>query len=134
MTDYDRYIPNLDACDIRLGTFPFGGANTNMDCFGLGIPFVILDGPEPHSHSDTAQLIQADMPDWLVANSLEEYILAALRLIEEDELRCQLSRQMMLLYNNDFFFGSQGLNNKTNSVGDSFTAANVAAGPEPNHH
>lgn len=31
-------------------------------------------------------------------------------------------------YNNDFFFGSQGLNNKTNSVGDSFTAANVAAG------
>lgn len=31
-------------------------------------------------------------------------------------------------YNNDFFFGTDNLNNKSNSVGDSFSVLNVAAG------
>ena len=103
-TDYDTYIRNLDSCDIRLGTFPFGGANTNMDCFGLGIPFVILDGPEPHAHSDTAQLNQAKMPQWLIADSVENYIAAAIRLIQNNQERLHLSKHMMSLYENDFFF------------------------------
>ena len=103
-TDYDTYIKNMDRCDIRLGTFPFGGANTNMDCFGLGIPFVILDGLQPHSHSDTAQILQADLPDWLIANNQEEYITAALRLIDDDITRINISKQMMQLHKNDFFF------------------------------
>jgi len=31
-------------------------------------------------------------------------------------------------YNNDFFYGNQSLNNKSNSIGDSFSVSNVAAG------
>lgn len=103
-TDYDTYIKNMDRCNIRLGTFPFGGANTNMDCFGLGIPFVILDGMQPHSHSDTAQILQADLPKWLIANNIEEYIMATLRLIENDELRTDISKQMIQLQKNNFFY------------------------------
>jgi len=106
-TDYESYISNLDQCDLRLGTFPFGGANTNMDCFGLGIPFIILDGEQPHSRSDTAQIRQAALPDWLITDSIETYQQAALRLIEEDQIRLQLSRQMMSLYEHDFFFNKE---------------------------
>lgn len=107
-TDYDSYIKNMDQCDIRLGTFPFGGANTNMDCFGLGIPFVILDGRQPHSHSDTAQIIQADLPKWLIADNIDQYIGAALRLIEDDSERVNISRQMIQLHKNDFFYKQSG--------------------------
>ncbi len=103
-TDYDTYIKNMEKCDIRLGTFPFGGANTNMDCFGLGIPFIVLDGLQPHSHSDTAQIQQANLPEWLIANNKEEYIMAALRLIEDDELRVEISKQMIQLHENNFFY------------------------------
>ena len=102
-TDYATYISNLAECDIRLGTFPFGGANTNMDCFGLGIPFVILDGEQPHSHSDSAQLLQADLDDFLVADDIDRYIDIAVRLIDDEAFRIDISECMLALDEHGFF-------------------------------
>jgi len=51
-TDYDGYLRLLNLCDIRLGSFPFGGANTTMDAYLLGIPTVTLAGTEPHGLTD----------------------------------------------------------------------------------
>lgn len=102
-TDFEAYIHNLDRCDVRLGTFPFGGANTNMDCFGLGIPFVVMRGDQPHAQSDCAQLLRAGMPEWLMTRDIDEYIAAALRLIDDDETRMALSRDMLALDQREFF-------------------------------
>lgn len=103
-TEYDEYIKNMNQCDIRLSTFPFGGANTNMDCFGLGIPFVILDGVQPHSHSDTAQIFQSGLPKWLIATDVDTYIEVALRLVNNNDERVSISKKMLQLHNNDFFY------------------------------
>lgn len=102
-TGFEDYIRRLDRCDLRLGTFPFGGANTNMDCFGLGIPFVVMQGDEPHAQSDCAQLRQAGLPEWLMARDVDAYIAAALRLIEDDDERATLSRAMLALDDHPFF-------------------------------
>lgn len=102
-TDFDTYLHNLDRCDLRLGTFPFGGANTNMDCFGLGIPFVVLDGNEPHAHADAAQLAQAGLEHELVADSVARYEQIALQLIHDDRFRLDVSRTMLQLDQHGFF-------------------------------
>lgn len=102
-TDYETYIGRINACDVRLGTFPFGGANTNMDCFGLGIPFVVLDGSEPHARSDAAQLGRSGLPEWLVAASEDAYIEAACRLVEDDDTRVSIARDMLRLRDDGFF-------------------------------
>jgi hypothetical protein len=104
IADYDTYIHNMQRCDIRLGTFPFGGANTNMDCFGLGIPFVIMDGAQPHARADTAQLRQARLPEWLIATDTDSYTDAALRLIDNNDERLDISKQMLELHDNNFFY------------------------------
>ncbi|MGM0563407.1 MAG: hypothetical protein ACQES2_03665 [Pseudomonadota bacterium] len=101
--DYARYLAWLDRCDFRLGTFPFGGANTNMDCFGLGIPFVAMRGDEPHARADIAQMEQADLPDWLMANNREEYLAAAERLAVNAGERQAISRGMQALDQHHFF-------------------------------
>jgi hypothetical protein len=102
-TDFATYLRNLDRCHMRLGTFPFGGANTNMDCFGLGIPFVVLDGLQPHSHADAAQLAQAGLEQDLVAGSVEQYERIALRLVHDDQFRLRMSRTMLQLDSHGFF-------------------------------
>ena len=104
-TDYASYLSNLSRCHLRLGTFPFGGANTNMDCFGLAIPFVVMAGNQPHAQSDVAQMRQAGMPDWLIANNREEYVKSGLRLVNNNGERVALSHYMLSLKDKPFFNG-----------------------------
>ena len=61
----------------------------------LGIPFVCMEGDEPHATCDAKMLRRAGMPEWLVAQNQEEYIAAAVRLIENDEERVALSRYLI---------------------------------------
>lgn len=96
--DYNTYIANLNRCDIYLGTFPFGGTNTNVDCLMQGIPGVVYEGMEPHSRLDSRVVRLFGMPEWLIARNKEEYEEAALRLIQNDEERIALAR--MALSNN----------------------------------
>ena len=93
--NYPLYLKNLAKCDMRLGTFPFGGANSNVDSALLGIPSVIYKGAEPQSRTDYRLTRLFDLPDWLVAENEADYEAAALRLIEDDALRVALSRQIL---------------------------------------
>ena len=94
-TDYDAYLDLLNRCDIRLGTFPFGGANTTMDAYLLGIPTITLAGAEPHSRTDARFVSLFDMPDWLVADDEDSYRKAACRLIGDNAERITLSRRIL---------------------------------------
>lgn len=92
---YNHYIRQLQQCHIQLGTFPFGGTNSNIDSMLLGMPQVVMEGEEPHATCDAKMLRRAGMPEWLVAHSTEEYIAAAVRLIEDDAERVRMSRYLV---------------------------------------
>jgi hypothetical protein len=93
--DYDDYLALLNACDIRFGTFPFGGANTTMDAFLLGIPTVTFQGAEPHNRTDARFITLFELPDWLIARDLDAYRAAAVRLIRDDDERVNLARRIV---------------------------------------
>ena len=92
---YNDYIRQVQKCHIQLGTFPFGGTNSNVDAMLLGMPMVVMEGSEPHATCDAKMLRRAGMPEWLIAHNRDEYIAAAVRLIEDDDERVCMSRYLI---------------------------------------
>lgn len=92
---YNDYIRNLNRCEIQLSTFPFTGTNSNIDCLRQGIPFVTMQGNEPHSVLDAGISQRMRLPGWLLTQSEAEYEQAALRLIHDDELRMSISLALL---------------------------------------
>lgn len=93
--EYGTYLTWLNRCDLQLGTYPFGGTNSNIDTFKQGLPLVTREGRECHSRTEAAMMRAVGLPEWLIAHSEEEWEDALVRLIENDEERVQLSRQLL---------------------------------------
>lgn len=93
--DYRQYMQWLDDCDLALGTFPFGGSNSNTDVYLLGKPKVCLRGDEPAARTDERSLRAFGMPDWMCADNVDGYVDAAVRIIRDDALRLQLARHIL---------------------------------------
>lgn len=91
---YNLYRTHLSKCHIQLCTFPFGGTNSNIDAFLLEIPFVAMEGAEPHERFDAQMIRRLGMPEWLIAHSVEEYVTSALRLIDSDETLLAVSQHL----------------------------------------
>ncbi|MFM7414505.1 MAG: hypothetical protein ACKO51_01700 [Alphaproteobacteria bacterium] len=94
---YNDYLADVNACDINLSPFPFGGLNGVVDSFRQGIPLITLEGPDLPARLDSMMLRRLGMPEWLIAQDEEAYIRAALRLIDDDGERVALSRQILAL-------------------------------------
>jgi len=90
IADYERYMTNLSQCELLLETFPFGGTNSNIDALLLGMPIVCLNGNEPHSLIDKVIIEAAGLPSWLASNSQEDYINAAVKVIDNVKIRKNL--------------------------------------------
>ena len=103
-TDYQTYIRRLNDCDIQLGTYPFGGTNSNIDSLKRGLPLVTREGKECHSRTDAAMMREVGLPDWLITHSEEEWEDTLVRLIEEDEERVRLSHQLIAADFDSIFF------------------------------
>ncbi|HVI34500.1 hypothetical protein [Phenylobacterium sp.] len=86
------YLEALNACDMVLSPWPFGGLHSVVDALRQGLPVVAMDRPEPHGRTDAMILRRLGMPDWLVARTEDEYLGAALRLIGDDAVRLEASR------------------------------------------
>lgn len=82
-TDYKTYMSHLNKCHVQLGTFPFGGTNSNIDSLLLGIPLVTLEGEDQHERYDAMMIRRAGLPEGLVAQSAAEYEAAAIQLIDD---------------------------------------------------
>jgi glycosyltransferase involved in cell wall biosynthesis len=102
---YDRYMQIITACDINLSPFPFGGLHSVIDSLRQGLPVVAMDCPEPHGRTDAMLLRRLGMPEWLIAKDEEEYVAAALRLIDDDALRVSLSERALSLDVGNVMFG-----------------------------
>ena len=91
--NYMKYLTQMNACDLTLSPFPFGGLHSVVDSLRQGLPVVAQQGDEPHSRTDALMLCLAGMPDWLVAKTPEDFVAAALRVISDDALRVKLSQR-----------------------------------------
>jgi len=89
------YLERLNACDMTLSTFPFGGLHSTIDSLSQGLPVVAMAGEQPHSRTDATMLRIAGMPGWLCAADPASYVAAALRIAGDDGLRVALSRQAL---------------------------------------
>jgi hypothetical protein len=93
--DYASYLARVDNSDLFLSPFPFGNTNGIVDAFTLGLPGVCKTGPEVFEHIDGALFARADMPAWTTAETVEAYIEAAVRMIEQHDEREALRRQLL---------------------------------------
>lgn len=103
---YNDYIRDLNQCDIFLSTFPFGATNGIIDASIQGLPIVSLWGDEPHSSCDGIMSAMIGQPSWLTTHSVDEYVQAVLRLVENPDLRVQISRNILDANPAKAFFGA----------------------------
>ena len=71
--------------------------NGVVDSFRQGIPLVTLEGPDLPARLDSMMLRRLGMPEWLIAQNEEDYIAAALRIIDDDSVRVALSHQILAM-------------------------------------
>jgi hypothetical protein len=102
---YANYIEAISGGDLNLSPFPFGGLHSVIDSLRQGLPVVAMDCPEPHGRTDAMLLRRLGMPEWLIAKSEDDYVAAALRVIEDDGLRVALSEQALALDIGSLMFG-----------------------------
>lgn len=88
---HDAYLQRLARCDFFMSPFPYGNMNSIIDSFQLGLPGICLDGAEAHAHADSAMLARIGLPDELTAKSVDDYVAAAIRLIDDTGWRAQCS-------------------------------------------
>ncbi len=91
-SDYPTYLDRLNRCDVHLGVFPFGGTNSNIDTMRLGLPIVSMRGTDSE---ETELLERAGVQSWQLTSDENAYVEAALRLVDDPELRRQLSERLV---------------------------------------
>jgi hypothetical protein len=84
---HDTYMRRMAGCDLFLCPFPYGNTNSIVDSFQVGLPGVCLDGEEAHAHTDTALFARMGLPAELCAKSVDDYVAAAINLIDDHEWR-----------------------------------------------
>jgi hypothetical protein len=81
----NTYLERLGDCAFFLCPFPYGNMNSIIDAVIMGVPGVCLDGEEAHSHADVAIFRRLGLPDELTSDTVEAYVAAAVRLIDEGD-------------------------------------------------
>jgi hypothetical protein len=83
------YLSRLGECAFFLCPFPYGNMNSIIDAMIMGVPGVCLDGEEAHAHADVAIFKRLGLPDELATGSVEAYVAAAVRLIDDPAWRAK---------------------------------------------
>lgn len=103
--DYLTYMKNLSRCDLAIGTFPFGGSNTNTDVALLGIPKIFYSEEcGIASYSDQTALEKLDLPEILTPKSEAELLANLIYLIHNEPLRKELSTNIKNAKPYDLFY------------------------------
>ncbi|OOF41510.1 adhesin [Rodentibacter mrazii] len=92
---YHRYLQILHNCDMMVNPFPFGNTNGIIDMVTLGLVGICKTGSEVHEHIDEGLFKRLGLPEWLIANTVDEYVERAIRLAENHEERLALRRHII---------------------------------------
>jgi hypothetical protein len=91
---YQEYLSVFNQCDMFLSPLPFGNTNGIIDAFTVGLPGVCKTGPEVFEHIDEGLFRRIGLPDWTIAATLDDYILAAVRMATDFSARDALYRHL----------------------------------------
>jgi len=91
-TDYMRIIAN---CDMFINPFPYGNTNGIADMALLGMPGICKAGPELAEHIDVGMFKRIGLPDWCVAWTIDDYVVATLRMAHNHHERLMLAKQLI---------------------------------------
>jgi hypothetical protein len=110
---FDAYLGLLGQCDLFLSPFPYGNMNSIMDAMNFYLPGVCLDGDEAHAHADVAIFKRIGFPDEVCAKTVDAYVAAAVKLIDNGEFRkkCE-SAARACDFDEAFFAGDASLFSK----------------------
>src|SRR5690606_19801800 len=93
---YEAYMKNLAMCDLAIGSFPFGGSNTNVDLLLLGIPKIIYnEGSDFASFTDYHIMRMLNIPSLMVTKSEGELLASAIYLIHNSLERERISKEIL---------------------------------------
>ena len=92
---YDQYLRILHNCDMMVNPFPFGNTNGIIDMVTLGLVGICKTGAEVHEHIDEGLFKRLGLPEWLIANTVDEYVECAIRLAENHQERLELRRHII---------------------------------------
>ena len=92
---YDQYLRILHNCDMMVNPFPFGNTNGIIDMVTLGLVGVCKTSAEVHEHIDEGLFKRLGLPEWLIANTVDEYVERAIRLAENHQERLELRRHII---------------------------------------
>jgi hypothetical protein len=93
--DYAGYLARVNRADLFLSPFPFGNTNGIVDALTLGLPGVCKRGAEVFERIDGALFERVDMPWWTVADSVDEYVASAVRMIDAHAERTALRQRLI---------------------------------------
>jgi HMW1C N-terminal/HMW1 domain 2 len=85
--DYSSYMKIISECDMFINPFPFGNTNGIIDTVSSGLVGVCKTGPEVHEHIDEGIFKRLNLPEWLIAKTVDDYVNASIRLAENHEIR-----------------------------------------------
>lgn len=112
---YEEYINSLNQCDLVLSPFPFGNTNGLVDSVRQGLPVVCRDGREAHSHYDSVLSKRVGLPEFCSAQTTQDYIAAAIKLVDDEDLRVQVSEGLLATDINSIVYG-QHFNTQADGV------------------
>lgn len=92
---YDQYLRILHNCDMMVNPFPFGNTNGIIDMVTLGLVGVCKTSAEVHEHIDEGLFKRLGLPEWLIANTVDEYVERTIRLAENHQERLELRRHII---------------------------------------
>lgn len=102
---YGIYMEKLAECDLHLASFPFGGTNSVIDAFHLGVPVLSLRGPEPHESVDAELVTRAGLADALVARDVDDLLEKLVRFANDADWRAEVSARMRAAIASGDFLG-----------------------------
>ena len=91
---YPQYMATMNECHLFLCPFPFGNTNGIVDAATLNLPGVNLSGQEVFEHIDEGLFGRLGMPDWLTAKSVDDYVAAAVKLIDDTKARQKIAKDL----------------------------------------
>ena len=92
--NYASYMKVIASTDMFINPFPFGNTNGIIDSVTAGLVGVNKTGREVHEHIDEGIFGRLKMPKWLTAASTEEYVQAAVKLIDSHAERVKLRTKL----------------------------------------
>ena len=90
---YTAYMDVIAGCDMFINPFPFGNTNGIIDTISAGLVGICKTGPEVHEHIDEGLFRRLGLPEWLITQSEDDYVSAAVRLANDHEERFALRQQ-----------------------------------------